>query len=142
LFSFTKRLITVGALAVVACIAYATPASADATGGAVGYPVSTQVRVEGNRLHVDKIKAWEERSSDCRVPAVYGHTEVYYKSGGTVHTIGNNSNHWLTCAVTGGIWQVLPNKNYPNNSEICSRFWTLENGRYSHDGSSCVGIHS
>jgi hypothetical protein len=111
-----------------------------ATGGWIGSLVAVKIHVVGSGLHVNEVWADERWNSDVADGYQYGHTELYNTSTGLIL---NNSNHYVSSDGPNDDGpDAYPNKNYPNGSKMCARWWRVVTGGYVQYGSSCVNIHS
>jgi hypothetical protein len=101
------------------------------------------VQVIGSGLNVASI-AGGTRLTARR--SIKGHSEIWTVNAGAAGFHYNTSEQvfWNTSWVNFNNFytsDIVVNRNLPNNSLVCSRFWSFYEGRWRGQGDVCVKVH-
>ena len=138
--TLTRTIGAITALAVASLLVLAPSAAHANADGCTSSPVGC-VKVVGTGLYVKTAQGGTRLAPRA---STYGHSEIW-GSGFHVNTGNKTLTNTVSTTQPVTVWDyqaVSVNRNLPNASTVCARWWAYYNGAYHGSKIACVTIHS
>jgi hypothetical protein len=132
-----QALVTSASIASIFAVSFAAIPKADANTTGCVFGGSSCVLVNGNGLHVNYLKGGVTVG---RTSSVLGHMEIW---GSGFHVNTSDKTYRNNSTGTVIVWDyesVSLNRDLPDGSQVCSRFWRKTGSSYADRGIACKTI--